>query len=561
MMLRFNLASRLRLASGLLLLTFVVTHLLNHAAGLVSLNAMLAGQRLFAAVWHSLPATTLLAVTLVTHLSLVLYKQVVRHTLRMHWVEALRVVLGVVTLYTLLLHATKNLVYRLVYGTPVLYPDYLLGFWPEGSVVSNQVLLVSAAWIHGCIGVHLWLRLRPGYRRLTPLLLSAAVLLPVLALLGAVSGEREALARLSDPAWLASLHQATPIPDANLGRINEISVALATGVLLVLVLARLGYQWWRARRGFFTVRYPGDRRARLPIGATVLEASRAFGIPHANVCGGRGRCSTCRVHVDDGLDQLPAASADEARVLQRIRAAGPVRLACQLRPRGDISVTLLVPPTAGVRDARPFDRLLFGAEREIVILFADLRGFTKMSETKLPYDVVHILNQYFAEMGRAIESSGGHLDKFIGDGIMALFGLRSTPAQAANQALAAARAMGDKMADLNRRLAPDLVQPLKVGIGIHGGTVIVGEMGYGQATTLTAIGDAVNVASRLESATKEENCQVLVSEEVARRGGVAPERFPLRHIVVRGRNEPLGVFAIASATDIPQPGNGAAAAS
>jgi adenylate cyclase len=174
-----------------------------------------------------------------------------------------------------------------------------------------------------------------------------------------------------------------------------------------------------------------------------------------------------------------------------------------------------------------------------------------MSESKLPYDVVHILNQYFAEMGEAIESSGGYLDKFIGDGIMALFGLQDGVRAGAVNALAAARAMGLHLEDLNRRLALDLAQPLRLGIGIHVGHVIVGEMGYKRATSLTAIGDSVNVASRLESATKVAECQLLVSAEVPKKGGVDLSAFPVRSLKVRGRDEPLHVHVIPLATDLP----------
>ncbi len=176
-----------------------------------------------------------------------------------------------------------------------------------------------------------------------------------------------------------------------------------------------------------------------------------------------------------------------------------MRLACQLRPTGDIKVTPLLPPFATARDGFARPGYLQGGELEIAILFADLRAFTRLAETRLPYDVVFVLNRYFAAMGRAVEEAGGHLDKFIGDGVMALFGIGSDPATGCREALHAARLMSEHLVELNAALENDLGEPLRIGIGLHFGPTIVGEMGYSKAVSLTAVGDAVNTASRLES--------------------------------------------------------------
>ncbi|MEX2642952.1 MAG: adenylate/guanylate cyclase domain-containing protein, partial [Acetobacterales bacterium] len=238
-------------------------------------------------------------------------------------------------------------------------------------------------------------------------------------------------------------------------------------------------------------------------GATALETLRAAGIPHASVCGGRARCSTCRVRVGAGGDALPAAAPTEAALLKRIGAPPSVRLACQLRPSADVELVPLLPPDATPADSRGRSSYRQGAEREIVVLFADLRGFTSFSEGRLPFDVVFVLNQYFSSMGQAIEGAGGVLDKFIGDGIMALFGVESGPRQGALEAIDAARAMSQRLVELNEALAGDLPTPhealagdlptpLRVGIGLHLGPAIVGEMGWGRAISLTAIGDTVH---------------------------------------------------------------------
>jgi len=283
---------------------------------------------------------------------------------------------------------------------------------------------------------------------------------------------------------------------------------------------------------------------------SVLEASRIAGIPHASVCGGRGRCSTCRIKVEGAKEAIPAPAPEEAKLLNRVGAAPDVRLACQLRPHGDLRVAPLLPATAQARDALRRPGYLHGAEREVAILFGDLRAFTQLSEKKLPYDLVFLLNRYFAEMGHAVEAAGGHIDKFIGDGVMALFGLDSGVEAGCREALAAAKDMAERLQSLNRALIHDLPAPLRIGIGIHTGPAIVGEMGYGTAVSITAVGDAVNTASRLEALTKTYGCELVISEAVVRHAGIDVGDAPRHEIEIRGRVERLVVRTFKSAKDL-----------
>jgi adenylate cyclase len=284
----------------------------------------------------------------------------------------------------------------------------------------------------------------------------------------------------------------------------------------------------------------------------VLEASRMAGIPHASVCGGRGRCSTCRIRVDGPPEAVLVPAPEEVKVLRRVGAAPDVRLACQLRPHGDLRVTPLLPATAQARDGFSRPGYLHGAEREIAILFGDLRSFTQLSEKKLPYDLVFLLNRYFAETGHAVEAAGGHIDKFIGDGVMALFGLDSGVEAGCRQALAAARDMSARMESLNHALVHDIPEPLRIGIGIHTGPAIVGEMGYGSAVSVTAVGDSVNTASRIEGLTKTYGCELVISEAVALRAGIDVGDAPRHEIEIRGRVERLVVRTFARARDLPE---------
>jgi adenylate cyclase len=283
---------------------------------------------------------------------------------------------------------------------------------------------------------------------------------------------------------------------------------------------------------------------------SVLDASRSAGIPHASLCGGRGRCSTCRSRIGPASARLPSPTPEEERVLKRVGAAPNVRLACQLRPITDLTIIPLLPPTIQSAEGLLRPSSAQASEQEVAILFADIRGYTKFSEHRLPYDVVFVMNEYFRAMGEAVEASGGHLDKFIGDGVMALFGVVSDPARGCRQALDGAVAMAQALEVLNQALAQDLAEPLRIGIGIHSGPVIVGQMGYGHARTLTAIGDAVNTASRLESASKEFHAQLMVSDDVARRAGVDLSSFERHEIEVRGRTTALPIWVIPSATDL-----------
>jgi adenylate cyclase len=324
--------------------------------------------------------------------------------------------------------------------------------------------------------------------------------------------------------------------------------------LVVLLLVARGLRRAVERRRNVRLTYPGGRVVTVPRGMTVLEASRARGVPHAAVCGGRGRCSTCRVRVTQGAASLPPPSAGELKVLQRVGAAPNVRLACQLRPTANLTVTPLLPANAQASDGYGQPAYLTGQERMIAVMFADIRSFTGIAETKLPYDLVFFLNSYFESVGAAIVSNGGIIDKFVGDGVMALFGVQNGPEEGCRQALAAAQGMIERVDSLSRALFEELSSPLRIGIGVHCGPAVVGRMGYGESVHVTAIGDTVNVASRLQDATKEFHCQLVFSAEVAKYSGVDTAGLPRHDLTVRNRREALIIYAIENVSALePEP--------
>lgn len=530
---------------------FVATHLTHHALGLVSLGTMERGLDFFLGVWTTRTGQVVLGTALAVHLTLVSAKVVTRTTLRMPAVEWVRLVLGLLTLTLLTVHVASNIYLYWVLELPHGYAPYLLNIWPW--VWPLQFALLVSAWPHGCIGIHLWLRLRPAYRRLQPLWLAIAVMVPVLALTGLLSATEVVHVRALDPKWVKdNLEDFTYTADVGT-RLLRINLILVAGIVCLIAGAySLRYLLMlRKRRRGVRIRYPG-REVLVPRGSTVLEASRMHGIPHASICGGRGRCSTCRVRVSAGAETLAPANEDELKVLRRIGAPEQVRLACQIRPEHDLDVVPLVPATVGPDAARPQGRFVFGTEIDIAILFSDIRGFTSLSEHTLPYDVVHLLNQYFETMSEAIEVHHGHVDKFIGDGLMALFGLSQGPAAGCRNALAAAREMAIRLAELNGRLAHTLPEPLRIGIGIHAGSAIVGEMGHKTAAALTAVGDAVNTASRVEGLTKKTGTQLVVTARVAELAGVDLTAFKRFRAAVKGKIEPLQIYAVPSALDLPE---------
>ena len=536
---------RLRLLSGLVMLAYVTMHLANHAVGLISLKAMEDVLWYIFRIWTNRPAQLLLYSSFLVHYALALYALWQRRTLRLRPSELSQTVLGFAIPLLLVRHVVATRISTAY--TDVGYYAYLL--WVYSSARPTMVSCRCWSW------------LLPGVTHDRPALLAeggpgtrATGGLVVAVLVRSCPARHD---RGGTPGHLLRpipAGPARPLPCRQRDRararaITEISVGFR-GVVAAVLLARLVRRACR-RRGLVRIGYPDGRVVEVTPGTSVLEASRLAGIPHASVCGGRGRCSTCRVRVRGEIRSIDSPAEDELRVLRRIGATSNVRLACQLRPRGAIEVTPLLPPFAHAADGRRRIDFAEGSEREIAIMFVDIRGFTALSEGRLPYDVVFVLNRYFAAIGFAVESAGGRVDKFIGDGVMALFGIERGAHTGCREALAAARLISARLDELNASLGAELDRPLRIGIGIHCGPAIVGEMGYGNAASITAIGDAVNTASRLESLTKNFACELVVSEETVSRAGLDLSAFPGREIEIRGKREMLAVRTLVSAAELP----------
>ena len=539
---------RLRLAAGLVMLSYLTLHLSMHALGNVSFEAMQWGTRIHDFIWHSVPGTIVLYCAFAIHFTLALYALYARRSFRIGAGELVRLVLGFSILPLLLHHFTAG---RYVYSAfdvtrryDVVLTAYFLfvPFWGW-----RQVTVLLVAWTHGCLGVHYWLRAQSNYHKFAPLLLTSATLLPVLALLGIWQGTRQVLAQWQlHPELLQMTVREGHMRDPSVGGASwdlEVQLYWIYVVLLALVFVAWAARWLVERRhGLINVAYPGGRVARVPVGYAVLDASRRAGIPHAAICGGRGRCTTCRIRVLRGVDTLPPPSASEHALLDRLHAGPSVRLGCQLRPRTDTAVLPLLPPDIGASETRRHDYSeASDIERFVAIMFVDIRRSTALVEKRLPYDVVFLLNHFFDAVAGAVVDTGGTPNQFVGDGMMAIFGIRAGPHEACSQALVAAQLIHSRLADMNRTLADELPEPIAIGVGLHAGNVILGELGYRDRFLLTAIGDSVHVAARLQELTKDYGCQLVVSDIVAATAGVKMSGFPVREVTVRGRVEPLAV--------------------
>ena len=580
-----------RLGSGLILFAFVLTHLLNHSLGLISLDLMEQVQDWRKMVTRHALGTTVLYGALATHMFLALAKTATRNSLRLPRWELVQLIFGLTIPMLLILHLADTRASNWLINFNDSYRSAIPGYWPKMTWL--PIALVIVVWTHACMGLHFWLRLKRWYRRRFLLLFALAILIPTLAIAGfvtagkSISAERALKRAKRTDVIMEHIQPASPLltlasfnpaqqpsgltaPPANqpiliaqqkgswsYGKIIEyakIGQVMFGAFALLALFTPTAFYLIRRRGPKVVVNYPDNRQVTALRGTSLLEISRQARIPHTSVCGGRGRCSTCRVQVARSSDPQPPPSEMENKLLHKIKAPNGVRLACQLEPVGKLSVTPLVPANKAMTSIGRLNPQSLGIERPIVVLFADLRGFTSLSEDKLPYDTVFLLNEYFNRQQRAISRHGGRIDKFMGDGIMALFGAEdifdadNKPASdlqtASKGALSALTDMIQTLEDMNRDERLALTHPLRMAIGLHAGPAVLGDLGAGQARRPTAIGDVVNAAARLESLAKEWDAPVVASVNVLQAAGLGLEGFEPVSVEVRGKQNKIDVVRL-----------------
>jgi adenylate cyclase len=529
----------IRLWSGVVLFVFVLTHLLNHALGVFGVATMEHIQLWRIAVWRSIPGTVLLYGAAILHLMLVLKRIVERRTWRMPLREALQIALGLAIPFLLYEHAIGTRYTAEFGGINDAYGVSLQHLWP--SKMWRQLSLIAVVWIHGCIGINYSIRLRPWYPRVREPMLVLSVLIPILAAVGYIAGGREAVV-LAHPDVKWSSDQAKVYLDA-VRYTYQLLLWAAGGLALVIGALALYRRFGRQVQ----TRYVGHGTIALPRGSTLLEASRNNNIPHPSVCGGRARCSTCRVLVVEGSEKLPPPGPTEAALLERISAPPKVRLACQIRPTEPLLVQILLPVTASSNSRQVWsaDDYETGAEVNATVLFVDLRAFTQLTKTQFPYDLVALLNRYMSEIQQATEAHGGRATMYLSDGMMTVFGLGGERAHGSRSAIAAARDMMRAVEEMNREMHAALPIPLRIGIGIHTGPVIMARVGdEARGFQATALGETVTIASRLEEATKRQLTDCLVSQETMRAAASLSQASNRREIVIPGRSDPIIAFGL-----------------
>lgn len=541
-------AAQVRIISGLILMAYVAAHLLNLAAVLISFEAFDAVQNARLWVIRSRPGSAVIGLALVAHLVLSLGKVALARSLRMPAQDLLQIVLGLIIPLILVSHVVYTRGAHEVLGVQTMlgYVNTLIWTTWNGWM---QALLVVITWVHGAIGMHMWLRITQWWKNALPWTFGIGVMVPTLAILGFVVSSRAINGLLSDPRAETLAQNVWNWPDADgftqLAQMENqatLTIWAVLGLALAIFIVR---RVWAAVHKPVRITYVDGPSVRAPRGQTLLETSRESGVAHTSLCGGRGRCTTCRVIVEEGLSDLPPPSETERRTLASVSAQPNARLACQMRPQAPVTVFRVFAPD-GKRGRAHASQ---GKEARLAVLFLDMRGFTARTDGQLPYDVVFLLNRFFDEIVPPILKAGGTVDKYMGDGLMAVFET-DTPESSARAGLTAIVGIGQALDHFNTTLSSEGSPPVAIGIGLHLGNVVLGEIGAAGQAPRTLIGDTVNTASRLESETKALGVQALVSIDTLEAAQISASHDALVSLSLRGRETALQALPVTHGTQL-----------
>ncbi|MGJ8557725.1 MAG: adenylate/guanylate cyclase domain-containing protein [Sulfitobacter geojensis] len=545
---RGTLATRLRISSGLVLFTYALLHFVNIGLGMLSPVWMDAMQDARQLVTRSILGSVLLYGAFTVHITFALVKLARRGTLRMPFWEAVQIGLGITIPILLVAHLVHTRTAHEIHNVndEMGYIMLLLYNTADGW---KQSLLLLVVWLHGCTGLHFWLRGKAWWRRYLPALTGAAVLVPAFALAGFLVEGRRVKAQFSDPDAREAMIDRFNFPDretfADLITLTD-QMGWLFGAIMALVALAYLVKYIRARQQSVTIRYHSGAQINAPRGLTLLEMSRLRGIPHAALCGGRGRCTTCRVVIEEGLELLHPPSEAEARSLAAVGAEPNTRLACQIKPMDPMTVMRVFQPDGRSKNRGHASQ---GEEKELALLFLDMRGFTARTTGQLPYDVVFLLNRFFDAIVPSINAQGGTVDKYLGDGFLAVFELHASDSSA-HAALRAIEGIAQALANFNATLAREGQSPVAIGIGAHLGDVVLGEIGAAGQAPRTLIGDTVNTASRIEGVTKEFKVQAFVSAPLLAAAGHAVPQDQMQALDLRGLSSPLLAWPVQEASDL-----------
>jgi adenylate cyclase len=506
----------LRLASGLVLFGYVAVHLSCHALGVVSRTVAEAALHATVLFWHSIPGTVLLYAAAAVHISLALLAVYERRTLRMAPMQAIRIALGLAMPIGLIGHfiATRYAFDR--FGLPAEYARIVPNLWAKNA--SGLALgLLAPGWIHGCLGLRLAFGHRRAWQRLRPLLFGAALLVPVLAALGFVNMGRElAAAAAGRPPATASIE---PGQEARLGETREGAELVYVALVLAVALGRLGRSAMeRGRKSVVWIAYPG-RTVSVPRGWSVLDASRSFGIPHSALCGGRARCTTCRVVVLGGQSHCPEPGIDERRALDRIaRPGSDLRLACQLRPTGDIRVAPVL--SAAPQGARATAPALRATDHDAVLLLFDVRIDAPLAPSVSGHDALYALGRFLAVAEAIADEAGAEIYKHAASSWIVALRSDADLSLAVARALFVAARIDRDAASVAATLAREMGLRTGHSLLLHVGRIVVGTIGSG---TRTVLGRPVVELEEMRTSTAGREAPFMISAQ-AIAAGKLPER-------------------------------------
>jgi adenylate cyclase len=303
---------QVRLVTGIILFAYVVSHFINHALGNISLDALEAGVVIHTLFWQFLPVTIVFYAACIVHTGLGIWALYERRQFRWRAIEPLQLALGLSIPMLIVSHIIGIRLGQTLYGHEKMYPQVLFLYWIWAPWrIWMMLLVMTVAWVHGCIGLYFWLRMRPFFKRAAPYLLAAAVLIPTLSMLGFYQSGRM-VKEIDSNEWRAETQSpqqiGTRAEAQTLERITDIFLLGYFGLIGIALAARGARAINERRRGMINLSYGNGRIVRVPRGLSVLEASLRYNVPHASVCGGRARCSTCRIRIIGDHSDLPEPS-------------------------------------------------------------------------------------------------------------------------------------------------------------------------------------------------------------------------------------------------------------
>ncbi len=281
---------------------------------------------------------------------------------------------------------------------------------------------------------------------------------------------------------------------------------------------------------------------------TILEAMLKAKINHTHVCGGNARCSTCRVYIMDGLSNCQPRNEKEKQLADKLGFPQNIRLACQTKISGNISIRRPVVDELDIEiilkqfDGAPGTKL--GQEKDLAILFTDIENYTEFAEALPAYDVVHVLNRYYQTMNEIIIQHKGVISDVAGDGILALFGAIGDSKNPVLDAINAVRAMNAALTQFNGYLNQMYDWSFGIRAGINFGKVIVGNFDTGMMSKISAIGDAVNLASRIETANKDFGTQLLISQSAYEEVQGLVETHKMYRATLKGKSGEYALYEV-----------------